>query len=82
MCMPIGQSRNKMFHNTDFLPYETQHIETDHLGHKLKLIVLFPKWLFFQFNFGAKIFEIGHCVLKVMLSEQISEKLIFEKRAL
>ena len=24
--------------------------------------LLFPKWLFFLLNFGAKSFEIGHCL--------------------
>ncbi len=24
-----------------------------------------PRWLFFHFNFSAKIFEIGHCVLEI-----------------
>ncbi len=27
--------------------------------------MLFPKWLFSQLNFGAKMSEIGHCVVKI-----------------
>ena len=36
--------------------YVTQHIKRDQLSHKIKIdFLLFPKWLFFQLNFGAKI---------------------------
>ena len=27
----------------------------------------FPKWLFFQLNFGAKTFEFEHCIIKIWL---------------
>ena len=40
--------------------YVTQQIERDQLGEKFKNdILLFPKWLFFQLQFGAKMFEIS-----------------------
>ena len=43
-----------------------QHIKRDQLSQKIKIdFLLFPKWLFFHLNFGAKIFEIGHCVLEI-----------------
>ncbi len=39
-------------------------MERDQLSQKNKIdFLLFPKWLFFHLNFGAKIFEIGLCVL-------------------
>ncbi len=39
----------------------TQHIKMYNLGLKFKIeFLLFPKWLFFQLNFAAKIFEIRH----------------------
>ena len=46
--------------------YVTQHIEKDQLDQKSKLdSMLFSKWLLFQLNFGAKSFEIEHCLLKL-----------------
>ena len=46
--------------------YMSQHIKRDQLSQKIKTdFLLFPKWLFFQLNFGAKFFEIGHCVLEI-----------------
>ena len=42
----------------------SQHIERDQLSQKIKVdFLLIPKQLFFHLNFGAKIVEIGHCVL-------------------
>ena len=50
----------------NILKYVSQHIERDQLSLKIKIdFLLFPKWLFFHLNFGAKIFEIGHCVLEI-----------------
>ncbi len=44
----------------------SQHIERDQLSPNIKMdFLLFPKWLFFHLNFGANIFEIGHCVLEI-----------------
>ncbi len=46
--------------------YVTKHIERGQLSQKIKIdFLLFPKWLFFQLNFGAKFFEIGYCVLEI-----------------
>ena len=40
-----------------------QHIKMDLLGQKFDMdLLLFPKWLFVQLKFGAKVFESGHCV--------------------
>ena len=36
----------------------SQHIERDHFSQKIKIDFLpFPKWLFFQLNFGAMFFK-------------------------
>ena len=36
------------------------------VGQRIKIdFMLFPKWLFFLLNFGAKVFEIGHCILEM-----------------
>ena len=44
----------------------TQHIKMDQLCQKFKIdFLLFPKWLFFQINCGAKNFEIKYCVLEI-----------------
>ena len=44
----------------------------------------FPKWMFFQLNFGAKKFEIGQCVLNMPISLRMSfnRKVDFEKNAI
>ncbi len=41
----------------------TQHIEMAQLGPTF--ILLCAQWLFFQLNFGAKIFEIGDFILEL-----------------
>ena len=44
--------------------YVSQHIERGQLSQKIKMdFLLFSEWLFFQLNFGAKIF--GHCILEI-----------------
>ncbi len=44
----------------------SQHIERDQLSPNIKIdFLLFPKWLFFHLNFGAKNFEIRHCSLEI-----------------
>ena len=56
----------KMTDVSEYLRYVIQHIKRDQLSPKIKTyFLLFPKWLFFQPNFGAKIFEIGHCILDI-----------------
>ena len=46
--------------------YLSQHIERDQLSPNIKIdSLLFPKWLFFHLNSGAKIFEMGLCVLEI-----------------
>ncbi len=62
--------------------YATHHIQMDQLVGSSKLTsryTVIPKWLFFQLNFGAKLFEIGHCVLGIvvislMTSQQLDHK--------
>ena len=40
----------------------------DQMGQKFKTVLLsFPKWLFFQPNFGGKCLKIGHCVPEIWL---------------
>ncbi len=42
----------------------SQHIDREQLSLKITTdFLIFPKWVFFHLKFGAKIFEIGHCVL-------------------
>ncbi len=51
--------------------YVAKHIEMDQLGQKFQIdFLLFLKWLFFQLNFGAHIFETVHCVLKICIIGQ------------
>ena len=64
----------------------TQHIKIDQLGQKFKIeFLLFPKRLFFEFNFGAKVSEIMQIlqsqdiIISLMTSKQIGEKLILRK---
>ncbi len=41
----------------------TQHIKMDQSGQKFKFAFwLFPKWLFFQLDFGENYFDIGHYI--------------------
>ncbi len=55
-----------IFHCNTGGVYVSQHIEWDQLSQKINIdFLLFPKWLFFQLNFGAKIVEIGHCVHEI-----------------
>ncbi len=61
-------------------------LSRDQLGQIIKIyILLFPKCLFFQLNFGAKMFEIGHCVLEIWhFNWGCHNRLVklFEKKAL
>ncbi len=38
---------------------------TSWVGSSKMNFLLYPKWLFFQFNFDTKMVEIGHCFLKI-----------------
>ena len=58
----ISQS---MLLTSDWSNYTVTHYNELHMWLNKIYFLLFPKWLFFQFKFGAKIFEIGNCILEI-----------------